>query len=119
MPDMPDMPLSDWQAAFFTERVRSPASDADGVYFREQVFGALEVLSGALPEVEEALGVQSFRFFVREFLMNQQPRDALGTTLVEPFLDFLLRRPELATAEEQLAQIRGTLATIRADSARS
>jgi hypothetical protein len=60
------------------------------VYFREQVFGALAVLSEALPDVQAALGEQNFRFFVREFLSSRQPKDALGTTLIEPFLSFLL-----------------------------
>jgi hypothetical protein len=88
--------LSDWQASFFEERVRKPASGADGVYFREQVFGALEVLSGALPDLEATLGEQNFRFFVRELLVTVQPSDAMGTSLILPFLEFLKKRPELA-----------------------
>jgi hypothetical protein len=60
------------------------------VYFREQVFGALGVLSEALPDVQASLGEQNFRFFVREFLSSRQPQDALGTTLIAPFLEFLL-----------------------------
>ena len=92
---MSETPLSTWQEAFFSERVRTRTSGREGVYFREQVFGALDVLSEALPEVQASLGEQNFRFFVREFLGTEQPRDALGTTLVEPFLSFLRARPEL------------------------
>lgn len=62
---------------------------------REQVFGALSVLSEALPELEASLGESNFRYFVREFLRSTQAQDALGTTLVEPFLSFLEDRPEL------------------------
>ena len=87
---MSDTPLSTWQTQFFSERVCARSSGRDGVYFREQVFGALAVLSEALPDVQAALGEQNFRFFVREFLSSQQPKDALGTTLIEPFLSFLL-----------------------------
>ena len=87
---VPDTPLSTWQTQFFSERVCARSSGRDGVYFREQVFGALAVLSEALPDLHEALGEQNFRFFVREFLSNRQPQDALGTTLIEPFLAFLL-----------------------------
>lgn len=93
------MPLSDWQADFFSKRVRAPASGRDGVYFREQVFGALEVLSEALPDLEEALGEQNFRFFVKELLATTQPTDSMGTTLIEPFLEFLSKRHELAGSE--------------------
>ncbi len=89
-------PLSDWQARFFDERVCEPASGREGVYFREQVFGALDVLEKALPEVQESLGEQNFRFFVREFLRTTQPCDALGTSLIAPFEEFLKTRPELA-----------------------
>ena len=67
------------------------------MYFREQVFGALSVLSEALPEVEASLGETNFRYFVREFLSSAQPSDAMGTSLVEPFLSFLRARPELTT----------------------
>ena len=73
--------LSVWQARFFSERVCTRASGRDGVYFREQVFGALAVLSEALPDVQASLG---------EFLSSRQPQDALGTTLIAPFLEFLL-----------------------------
>ncbi|MBW2160871.1 MAG: hypothetical protein JRH14_13075 [Deltaproteobacteria bacterium] len=87
---MSETPLSVWQARFFSERVCTRASGTDGVYFREQVFGALGVLSEALPDVQASLGEQNFRFFVREFLSSRQPQDALGTTLIAPFLEFLL-----------------------------
>jgi len=93
---MSHAPLSEWQAHFFVERVRDRLSGPEGVYFREQVFGALSVLSEALPEVQANLGESNFRYFVREFLSSSQPEDALGTTLVEPFLKFLEGRPELA-----------------------
>lgn len=92
---MSDSPLSTWQARFFSERVCTQTSGREGVYFREQVFGALAVLSEALPDAQATLGEQNFRFFVREFLNEQQPQDALGTTLVEPFLSFLGARAEL------------------------
>jgi hypothetical protein len=88
--------LSEWQARFFSERVSARSAGPEGVYFREQVFGALDVLSEALPEVLASLGEQNFRFFVREFLGTMQPGDALGTSLVQPFLDFLRTRPQLA-----------------------
>lgn len=102
------MTLSDWQARFFAERVRGAASGVEGVYYREQVFGALEVLSGALPDLEEALGEQNFRFFVRELLTQKQPSDAMGTSLIVPFLEFLRARPELAEAERvhELVELR-------------
>lgn len=87
--------LAEWQARFFDERVCTPVSGPEGVYFREQVFGALDVLADALPEIQASVGEQNFRFFVREFLRVTQPRDALGTTLVEPFQAFLRTRPEL------------------------
>jgi hypothetical protein len=74
----------------FEQWVCAQTSGREGVYFREQVFGALGVLSEALPEVQTALGEQNFRFFVREFLSSRQPQDALGTTLIEPFIEFLL-----------------------------
>jgi hypothetical protein len=83
------------------------------VYFREQVFGALQVLSDALPELHEALGEPNFRFFVREFLNDAQPQDALGTTLVEPFLEFLRVRPELAEVPEQLDCVRNAIQRFR------
>lgn len=92
---MSPTPLSEWQARFFSERVSAGRSGPEGVYFREQVFGALSVLSEALPEVEASLGESNFRYFVREFLRSTQAQDALGTTLVEPFLSFLEDRPEL------------------------
>lgn len=92
---MSQTPLSNRQERFFSERVYDRSSGPDGVYFREQVFGALSVLSEALPEVEASLGEANLRYFVREFLSNAQPRDALGTSLVEPFLSFLRGRPEL------------------------
>ncbi|MGB3052966.1 MAG: hypothetical protein WBB42_18330 [Polyangiales bacterium] len=88
--------LSEWQARFFSERVSARSSGREGVYFREQVFGALAVLSEALPELEASLGKSNFRYFVREFLSSTSPQDAFGTTLVEPFLSFLEGRPELA-----------------------
>lgn len=103
--------LSDWQAAFFMERVQTPTSGDDGAYFREQVFGALEVLSGSLPELEAALGEQNFRYFVRELLAETQPRDAMGNSLVIPFLELLLERPELRDAEA----VRGLASRRRAD----
>jgi len=93
---VPETPLSAWQAQFFSERVSTRASGREGVYFREQVFGALGVLSEALPDVQAAVGEQNFRFFVREFLSAYQPQDALGTTLIEPFRSFLRTRPELS-----------------------
>ena len=89
---MSDTSLSDWQARFFEERVETPRSGPDGVYFREQVFGALDVLSSALPEVEEALGAQNFRFFVRELLATTQPTDSMGVSLIPLFQDFLKSR---------------------------
>ena len=92
---MPDPDLAAWQREFFSERVQRAASGTEGTYFREQVFGALDVLSDALPDVHLALGEQNFRFFVRELLTECQPMDALGTTLIEPFLRFLRNRPEL------------------------
>lgn len=92
---MSPTPLSEWQARFFSERVSARCSGPEGVYFREQVFGALSVLSEALPEVQATLGESNFRYFVREFLSGTQARDALGTSLVEPFLSFLEDRPEL------------------------
>jgi hypothetical protein len=94
--------LSIWQAQFFSERVCTRASGRDGVYFREQVFGALAVLSEALPDVQASLGEQNFRFFVREFLSSRQPQDALGTTLIAPFLEFLMAEdamPAVASPE--------------------
>ena len=109
---MPTAPLSDWQAEFFAARVRTPASGPDGVYYREQVFGALEVLSDALPDVEAALGEQNFRFFVRELLKTRQPGDAMGVTLIEPFLRLLLLRPELADGEAMRTLIANTLADL-------
>lgn len=88
--------LDEWQARFFEERVSTAASGPEGVYFREQVFGAVEVLAEALPDVQAALGEQNFRYFVRELLRTTQPRDALGTTLIDRFQAFLKTRPELA-----------------------
>jgi hypothetical protein len=114
---MSETPLSSWQAQFFSERVRAQSSGSDGVYFREQVFGALDVLSDALPDLQSALGEQNFRFFVRELLQNAQPRDALGTSLVEPFLSFLLNRPELKDHSSELTLVRTTLERVRANSA--
>lgn len=104
---MSESRLAAWQAQFFSARVCTPSSGPDGVYFREQVFGALDVLSEALPDPQTALGEQNFRFFVREFLNNAQPRDALGTTLIEPFVEFLRTRPELSTRPDLLALVRG------------
>lgn len=89
------MRLAEWQAKFFEERIETPASGADGVYFREQIFGAVDVLSNALPDIEEALGERNFRFFVRELLATTAPHDALGTSLTAPFLEFLASRSEL------------------------
>ena len=96
---MPHPSLEGWQSQFFAERVASPASGAEGVYFREQVFGALDVLSTALPDLEEALGEPNFRYFVRELLSTTQPTDAMGTSLIPAFLDLLHRRPELSNLE--------------------
>ena len=90
------MPLSEWQAAFFAERVATAASGREGVYFREQVFGALDVLTDALPELEEALCEQNFRFFVRELLAATQPTDAMAISLIDSFLSFLANREELS-----------------------
>ncbi len=104
---MSESRLAAWQAQFFSARVCTPSSGPGGVYFREQVFGALDVLSEALPDLQTALGEQNFRFFVREFLNNAQPRDALGTTLIEPFVEFLRTRPELSTRPDLLALVRG------------
>ena len=106
------MPLCDWQAAFFAERVRTPASGREGVYFREQVFGALEVLAEALPELEQALGEQTFRFFVREQLATTQPTDAMGASLVAPFVDFLSKREELSGSEPVQALIASARANL-------
>ena len=103
---MSQAPLCDWQARFFTDRVRRAASGPDGVYYREQVFGALDVLSAALPKLEEALGEPNFRYFVRELLGETQPTDAMGTSLVMSFLDLLLERPELRDAETVRARVR-------------
>ena len=89
------MRLAEWQAKFFAEYVVQPRSGDQGVYFREQVFGAVDVLSGALPDLEALLGTPNFRYFVREMLVQHQPCDALGTSLVGPFLDFLAGRGEL------------------------
>ncbi len=94
---MSQTPLSNWQVRFFSERVCERSSGNAGVYFREQVFGALAVLSEALPELEDSLGEMNFRYFVREFLSSAQPSDAMGTSLVEPFLSFLRARPELTS----------------------
>ena len=93
---MSELDLAAWQRAFFSERVQGAASGAEGTYFREQVYGALDVLSDALPDVHVALGERNFRFFVRELLRERQPSDALGTTLIEPFLRFLRNRSELS-----------------------
>lgn len=112
---MSEARLSAWQAEFFSTRVCTPLSGAEGVYFREQVFGALDVLSEALPEVSLALGEQNFRFFVREFLSVTQPQDAMGMTLIEPFLDFLLGRRELLDDPSQLAPVRAAIAQMRAE----
>jgi len=101
--------LSRWQARFFNDRVSARSSGRDGVYFREQVFGGLQVLSDALPDLYVALGEPNFRFFVREFLAEQQPRDALGTSLIGPFLEFLRDRRELAEIPEQLDCIRNAI----------
>jgi hypothetical protein len=109
---MSEAQLARWQARFFAERVSARSSGRDGVYFREQVFGGLQVLSDALPELHEALGEANFRFFVREFLTDMQPRDALGVTLVEPFLEFLRVRPELAENPEQLDCIHRAIQTL-------
>ena len=114
---MMQTPLSKWQAQFFSKRVRTPSSGADGVYFREQVFGALDVLSDALPDMQSALGEQNFRFFVRELLQKVQPKDALGTSLVEPFLCFVLSSPQLSERPSELALVRATLERVRANSA--
>lgn len=110
-------PLSDWQASFFAERVQTPASGHEGAYFREQVFGALEVLSDALPELEAALGQQNFRYFVRELLRETQPRDAMGTSLFEPFLSFLQARPELSDQAPLLDLVHRALERARENSA--
>jgi hypothetical protein len=104
------MQLSEWQAEFFAERVATPNSGEAGVYFREQVFGAVDVLSGALPDLEATLGAQNFRFFVREMLTVHQPSDALGHSLVLPFLDFLESRDELA----ELDRVRRAIEDARA-----
>jgi len=93
-------PLTEWQAEFFANHVRARRSGADGVYFREQVFGALDVLDSALPELEAALGEHNFRFFVRELLAVTQPTDAMGTSLIVRFLDFLSERAELRDARD-------------------
>lgn len=106
---MPETELASWQAQFFVERVCSPAKGKEGVYFREQVFGALDVLSEALPDLQSALGEQNFRFFVRELLAELQPREAFGTSLIEPFLGFLLARPELSSDRDLLSTIRELL----------
>jgi len=110
---MSETELHAWQARFFSDRVRTPSSGADGVYFREQVFGALDVLSEALPELRDALGEPNFRFFVRELLTEAQPHDAFGTTLVEPFLWFLLTRPELSAHPQQLQLVRDSIEHLR------
>lgn len=110
---MSETPLSRWQARFFTEKVSARSSGREGVYFREQVFGGLQVLSDALPELHEVLGEPNFRFFVREFLADVQPQDALGTTLVQPFLEFLRDRRELAEIPEQLDCIHDALQRLR------
>lgn len=112
---MSETPLSRWQTRFFTERVSARSSGRDGVYFREQVFGGLQVLCDALPELHEALGEPNFRFFVREFLSDAQPRDALGTTLIEPFLEFLRNRPELAEIPEQLDCVRNAIQELQSE----
>ena len=106
---MSSTPLSEWQDEFFAERVRGPASGLGGVYYREQVFGAVEVLADALPELEAVLGAANFRFFVRELLSATQPHDALGLTLVEPFLRMLLDREELSNHSVVLDQVRKDL----------
>jgi hypothetical protein len=93
---MPDTPLGEWQARFFEQRVLQPVSGPEGVYFREQVFGALAVLEEALPDVLESLGEPNFRFFVRELLATTQPNDALGTTLIPRFLELLETHPKLS-----------------------
>lgn len=107
------MRLSEWQAEFFEQRVETPRSGADGVYFREQVFGAVEVLSSALPDIVEALGEQNFRFFVRELLTTTAPRDALGTSLERPFLELLATRPELAELDGLQRAVTSRLAALQ------
>ena len=67
---------------------------------------------------ERWLGEQNFRFFVRELLAVTQPCDALGTSLIAPFLEFLWRGAELDGSHNELALIRDTLEAFRADSAR-
>lgn len=115
---MSDTCLSLWQKAFFERRVCTRSSGNDGVYFREQVFGALDVLSDALPDLVVALGEQNFRFFVREFLEGDQPRDAMGFTMIAPFLEFLRHRPELSSHPVVVQLIRQTLESLKARSAR-
>lgn len=110
---MSEAELQAWQVRFFSERVRTPSSGADGVYFREQVFGALDVLSEALPELRDALGEPNFRFFVRELLTEAQPHDAFGMTLLEPFLQFLLTRPELSEHPQLLQPVRDAIERLR------
>ena len=107
------MRLSEWQAEFFERRIETPSSGPDGVYFREQVFGAIDVLSHALPDVEDALGERNFRFFVRELLATTAPRDALGTSLTAPFLEFLASRPELRELESLQQTIERRLVAFR------
>ena len=99
------MSLSEWQARFLRERVVEPRSGDEGVYFREQVFGAVDVLSSSLPELESTLGIQNFRFFVKEFLEVRQPSDALGTSLIDPFLEYLSLREEVVPNENVRAAI--------------
>ena len=110
---MPERDLAEWQRRFFLERVHKPASEAAGIYFREQVYGALDVLSEALPDLLSALGDRNFRFFVREFLGHHQPRDALGTTLVEPLLWFRSERPEVSTAPDDADLVRVAIEALR------
>ena len=50
-------------------------------------------------ELEATIGTANFRFFVREFLSVVQPGDALGHSLIAPFLEFLSGRDELRSLD--------------------
>ena len=87
--------LADWQRAFMSE-VRQPKSPDFDVYYRDQVFAAVDVLEAHFPVTSEVLG-RNFRYFVREMVGTQLSRDVHGLSWVAAFAVFLGGRPELDT----------------------